>query len=231
MSALNPEQYVPQELLFDQGKKVVLRRGGLPSEDGFFTESKIVREWYVLMQPTVQSIDALTAVGVFWNVIAEINAAYVSTSGVRLLRPLTIESKFRVPIQGICIPIHGSFVQLKFERTVAAVAPQVDVELLIFGLPGVPRPWSFPELVVLAGVGPFVGTASVLTFAREFTISGDIAAGDTLEQLAPNGTVIQTVLVTSDYANNPQPIDPDANRLRYTSAVAKRLLFNYYFRT
>lgn len=226
-------QIVPLEELFDQGKKVILRRGmGLSPQDGFFTSSKQVREWCMMIQPSVASIDALGAAGVFWNVEAKITSGYTSTSGLRLLRPLSIESAFRVPIFGLAVPIHGSFVQLELQRDVPLAAPQVDVELLIYGLPTVPRPWSYPDLAVLVGAGPFLGSVSVRTFATEFSISGQIDAGDTLDQVSPNGTIIQAgVPVTSDYANFWQPIDPDVSLLRYTSAVSKRLLFNFRYRS
>lgn len=228
----SPKDYVPQEELFDQGKKISLPRGGLPSKDGFYTSSKIVREWCLVIQPTVESINLLSTVGVFWDVFCSISSGYISTSGVRLLRPLAIESGFRVPISGIVLPIHGSFVTLDLTRQVPGVNPQVDVDLIVYGLAGWGHPWTFPELAVLAGAGPFLANVTRRTFSTEYQISGNIDVGDTVTQLSPNGTVLLgPVTVTSDFANSWQPIDPDCSIIRYSSPVSKRLLFNFAYRT
>ena len=224
----SPEQYVPQELLFDQGKTVTLVTGGAPSQDGFYTSSQIVREWYILIQPTVNTLAKLQAVGVLWSVFATLECGYVSTSGVRINRPLTIETPFDVSVAGTCIPVHGSFIRLKFERQVPKVAPQVDVELTVFGLPGVPRPWSYPYFLIVV---PPVGTVGVPTLAWGFSISGQIDVGDTIDQFAPDGTGVQVgVPITQNYANFIQPIMPQTSVLQVNSAVAKRLLINFYFR-
>jgi len=225
--------WFPMEELFDQGKKVTLNTGGDPSQDGFFTGSQVVREWYILIQPTVQSALALVTAGVFWNVLATLETGYISTSGVRFLRPLRFDSEFRVPVAGMCIPIHGSFVRLKFSRTIAPVIagiPQVPVDLVIFGLPGWPHPWDYPFRLAVAGGS---GSVSVPTLAYGYSISGQIDAGDTINQEQLNGeTIVQGgVPVTQEFANGIQPLDPDTGTLSYFSAVGKLLLIKFYFRT
>jgi len=225
-------EWFPQEELFDQGKKIILRPGGSPSSDGFFTGSKIVREWYILIQPTVQSALDLVTAGIFWNVTASLEVGYISTSGVRFLRPLRFDIDFRVPVAGMCIPVHGSFARLTFNRTIAPIIagiPQKDMEIVIFGLPGWPHPWDFPSKLAVAGGS---GSVSVPTLAYAYSISGQLDVGDTINQEQLNGTLVQGgVPVTPEFANGIQPLDPDTGTLRYFSAVGKLLLIKFYFRT
>lgn len=230
----SPAQYVPQEELFDQGKKLILRRGGLPSQDGFYTASKIVREWAVVIQPTDDTLRALTPLGVTWGVFAVLQSGYISTSGVRINQAVNDGFGWPVPVVGTVIPVHGSFIDLKLSREVAAVAPQVDVEVLVYGLPGVPRDWNYAYFLIIVPASTF-GSIAVPAFAWGFSISGELGVGDTMEQRTPDGTIVQAAVpVTSEYANFVQPIHPDTRVLRYTSPallLGKRMLINFYFRS
>lgn len=225
-------EWFPQELLFDQGKKITLLPGGMPSSDGFYTGSNISREWCILIQPTVESALDLATAGIFWSITATLEMGYISTSGFRLLRPINVDVDFRVPVAGLCVPVHGSFVRLKFNRTILSTiagVPQKPMSLIIFGLPGWPHPWSFPSKLAVAGGA---GSVSVESLAYAYTISGQIDAGDTIDQRQLNGTAVQSgVPVTQNFANSPQPIDPDTGVLQYNSAVGKILLINFLFRT
>ncbi len=229
----NRQPWIPQEELFDQGKLITLEPGkGEGPQDGIYTGSNICREWTMVVQPTAESLAALRTAGVLWGVLGTISSGYISTSGLRLLLPLGDQFPFPVPVAGFCFPVHGSFIEVKFSRPIVAGAPQVNVQLIIYGLPGRPTRWNYPDLIVLAGAGPFVAAVGVRTFAAMFTISGQIDAGDTLEQRTLNGTLIQSIPVTSDYANNKQPVLQDAGVFVYTSvATAKRVAFNWFFRT
>ena len=223
--------WFPQEQLFDQGKVVTLRPGGVPSQDGFFTGSQIIREWHLQFVPSVATLETLQA-GSIWGVFCKIETGYISTGGVRLNSPLGIDTPFVLPVAGVSIPVHASFVRVSLERQVLANAINKNVDITVFGLPGWPHEWSYSFFLITSGPPASFGIITVPTLAYGFKISGDIAAGETIEQQTPDGTVLQTgVPVTQEYANSIQPINPDCSRLRYSSVgPAKRLFIHFYYR-
>jgi len=216
---LNGVQPSPYDTRYKNRFGQVFTLGPIESS-GIKAQSEYLSEWVVKLLPpndTIANIAgdntfAFTAI-VMGGYDAEQFTEYELTN---------VAGQVAIPLVGIALGVHGRLIQLAIARN----SPSSTIKLSVQGaiVPGRPS-LSNLNMPLTVPAGDTV-TSGIPHFATKFWINGTVAAGDTLLQIGPGGTTVQSIVLLAGQVG-PFPIHPGAIAIRYGSAAAKIIVAGY----
>ncbi len=180
-------------------------------------ESEFACDWVIKFRPSSDAVgivgDGVNAFGMTGTV----NANYDGEQSLEYQPAANPNaSQFILPLVGKCFQVHGRTIVFTLRRTAPGATKELGIEWAV--IPGQVGRWFVSDAAFATNFVPALFPIPV--FATRFQFFADVAAGDTIVQLAADGvTGLQTVAAGNN-ANFLQPIHPRAAFVSYGTLAA-----------